>query len=132
MISDPWYSMAVLIARVLLAGPYLLSGVEKARNFSRALDEFAEARIPFLRFTTTATITLHLVGSVCLIAGWLVAPVAIVLAVFTLVATLRVHDFWNMEGTERLLRTRVAFANYGLVGGLLLLAAVGSGSWVLF
>lgn len=132
MVSDPWFSAAVLVGRVLLAGPYLSSGVEKARNFSRALEEFADARVPFLRITTTATIILHLVGSVLLIVGWFVAEVAIILAVFTLVATLRVHDFWNMEGTERLLRTRVAFANYGLVGGLVLLAAVGSGSWVLF
>ena len=131
MISDPWYSAAVLAARVLLAGPYLWSGYEKARNFSRALDEFAEARVPFLRFTTIATITLHLIGGVCLVAGWFVPQVAIVLAVFTLVATLRVHTFWNMEGIERLLRTRVAFANYGLVGGLILLAAIDPGTWVL-
>ena len=121
MISDPWFSAAALIARVLLAGPYLASGIEKARNFPRALDEFAEARVPFLRFTVVATITLHLIGSVFLIVG-----------VFTGAATIRVHDFWNMEGTERLMRSRVAFANYGLVGGLLLLAATGSGSWVLF
>ena len=131
MVSEPWYSAALLIARVLLAGPFLASGIEKGRNFSRALEEFAEARVPFLRFTTAATITLHLVGSVCLIAGWLVAETAIILAVFTLAATIRVHDFWNMEGTERLMRSRVAFANYALVGGLILLAVVDQGSWVL-
>lgn len=132
MISDPWFSAAAFIARVLLAGPYLASGIEKARNFPRALDEFAEARVPFLRFTVVATITLHLIGSVFLIVGVLVPEVAVVLAAFTGAATIRVHDFWNMEGTERLMRSRVAFANYGLVGGLLLLAAAGSGSWVLF
>lgn len=131
MIADPLFSIAVLAARVLLAAPYLVSSVEKSLHFQAALEEFAEARVPALRLTAVATIALHFVASVCLIAGWFVTEMAIALAVFTLVATLRVHDFWNMEGTERLIRSRILLANFGLVGGLILLAAVGPGSRVL-
>ncbi len=131
MIGEPAFSTAVLIGRVLLALPYLVSGIDKGLHFPRALEEFAEARAPFLRFTTAATIALHFVASICLIAGWFFTETAIALALFTAVATLRVHDFWNMEGEERLMRSRVALANYGLVGGLILLAAVGAGTKVL-
>lgn len=131
MIEEPLFSIAVLVARIMMAVVFLVSGVEKSINFADALDEFAKARVPFLRFSTVATIALHLVASVCLLVGWYVTEMAAALAVFTLFATIRVHDFWNMQGEERLVRSRVALANYGLVGGLLLLAVTGPGALVL-
>ena len=84
-----------------------------------------------MQLSVIFTIALHLVASICLIAGWLVTEMALALAIFTLVATVLVHDFWNMQGEERLARSRVALANLGLVGGLLLLAATGAGTLVL-
>ncbi|MDJ0924422.1 MAG: DoxX family protein [Acidimicrobiia bacterium] len=131
MIAEPGFSNVVLVARLLLAAPYLVSAIEKSLHFSAALEEFAKARVPAVRFTAIATIVLHLVASVCLIAGWFFSEMAVALALFTLVATVRVHDFWNMEGLQRLERSRVLLANLGLVGGLILLAAVGPGSKVL-
>ena len=131
MIAEPGFSIVVLAARVLLALPYLVSSIEKSLHFSAALEEFARARVPLLRLAAVATIALQFVASICLIAGWFVSEMAVALALFTLVATLRVHDFWNMEGEERLIRSRVFLANLGLVGGLILLAAVGPGSKVL-
>lgn len=131
MIEEPLFSLVALVARFLMALVFLVSGVDKSINFADALDEFAKARLPFLRFTVSATIALHLVASVCLIAGWYAMEMALALAVFTFLATIRVHDFWNMHGEERLVRSRVALANYALVGGLLLLAVTGPGALVL-
>jgi len=130
MTAEPWISIIVLIARLLISMVFLVSSIEKSLNFSAALEEFAAARVPALRFSLIATIALHFVASICLIAGWFVTEMATALAVFTLVATLRVHDFWNLAGVERLERSRIALANLGLVGGLLLLAATGPGSLV--
>ncbi len=98
MIEEPLFSIAALIARVLMAVVFLVSGVEKSMNFADALNEFAKARLPFLHFTAIATISLHLVASVCLITGWFVLEMAAALALFTFLATIRVHDFWNMQG----------------------------------
>jgi len=131
MLPEPEFSVLALIARIMMAVVFLASGIEKSINFAEALDEFAKARLPFLRFTVIATIALHLVASICLIVGWYVNEMAAALAVFTFLATIRVHDFWNSEGEERLIRSRVALANYALVGGLVLLAATGAGSLTL-
>jgi uncharacterized membrane protein YphA (DoxX/SURF4 family) len=49
------------------------------------------------------------------------------LAVFTIVATVKVHNFWAMQGVQRLIISRVAMANFAVVGGLLTLAAFASG-----
>ena len=131
MIEEPWFSLAVLVARVLMSIVYLVSGIDKGLNFSAALEEFEKAGVPAVRLTVVTTVLLHLVASLCLIAGWFVTEMATALALFTLAATIKVHDFWNMSGAEKIERSRIALANFGLVGGLLLLAATGSGSIVL-
>lgn len=131
MIPEQWFPVIALIARVLMAIVFLVSGIEKSFNFSRALDEYKKDNIPMPRISVVFTIVLHLVASVCLIAGWLVTEVALALALFTLIATVMVHHFWTMTGVERLQRSRVALANLGLVGGLLLLAVTGPGTIVL-
>lgn len=131
MIEEPLLSIAALVARIFLSMVFLVSGIDKSINFSAAMEEFSAERVPLLPFSLIATIVLHLAGSVCLIAGWFVTESALLLALFTLAATIHVHDFWNMEGSERVERSRIALANLGLVGGLLLLAAVGPGTYIL-
>lgn len=131
MISEHWFPYFALAARVLMAIVFLVSGIDKSLNFARALTEYANDDIPAPRISVVFTIALHLIASVCLIAGWLVTEMALALALFTLIATAMVHHFWTMTGVERLQRSRVALANLGLVGGLLLLAATGPGTIVL-
>jgi len=131
MIPEQWFPVFALTARVFMAIVFLVSGIEKSLNFSRALDEYAKDNIPMPRISVVFTIALHLIGSACLIAGWLVTEMALALALFTLIATAMVHKFWTMTGEERLQRSRVALANLGLVGGLLLLAVTGPGTMVL-
>ena len=53
------------------------------------------------------------------------------LAVFTVVATVKVHHFWNMTGDDVLLHSRIALTNLAVIGGLLLLAAVGPGKLIM-
>ena len=131
MNEDPWFSVVALIARTLMATVFLVSGIDKSIHFRRALEEFEKDNIPLRPASLTLTIVLHWVAPICLIAGWLVTEMALSLAVFTLAATILVHHFWTMEGQQRLARSRIALANLGLIGGLLLLAAAGPGKWVL-
>ena len=61
----------------------------------------------------------------------LVARVLLALAVFTVVATLKVHAYWRLPDSEQLGRSRIFTANLAIIGGLLLLAAVGGGKFSL-
>jgi len=131
MIPEQWFPVIALTARVFMAIVFLVSGIDKTLNFSRALDEYTTDNIPLPQISVALTIVLHLIASVCLIAGWLVAEMALALALFTLIATAMVHNFWTMTGVERLQRSRVVLANLGLIGGLLLLAATGPGALTL-
>lgn len=117
----------ILVARLCLAAVFLVSAIHKAIWYHASMEEFSNAGLrPVWLFVWTTT-ALHLFGSLALIGGIYVAEAALALAVFTLLATLQVHCFWRMEGRQRLERSRIAMANLAIVGGLILLAAVGPG-----
>jgi putative oxidoreductase len=126
--EEPLQSWIALLARACIGSYFLVSGVHKGIWYSKAVEEFRAARVPLLHFFLIGTVALHVVASVCLLAGAYVRPSAVALAGFSLVATWRVHDFWNRAGEERLAQSRIAGANLAVIGGLLLLAAFGPGA----
>ena len=130
--EEPWFSWCFLVGRIFLALVFLVSGIHKGIWYQKALVEFQEARIPFVRVAVIGTVVLHIVAPACLILGVFVRESALALAVFTAVATFIVHDFWNLSGTDRLIKSRVAMAHLAVIGGLLLLAAAGPGQFVAF
>lgn len=128
--EEPWFSWCLLVGRICLALVYLVSGIHKGIWYQKALVEFRQVRIPFVRLAVIGTVVLHIVAPLCLILGIFVRESALTLAVFTLLATFIAHDFWNLSGTDRLNQSRVAMAHVAIVGGLLLLAAAGPGRFV--
>jgi putative oxidoreductase len=66
-----------------------------------------------------------------LLAGYHARLAAIVLAVFTVVATVCFHNFWAMPEDQAFVQQLMFFKNIAVVGGLLVLAAHGAGAWSL-
>jgi len=128
LIEEPMGSWLLLAGRIALASVFLVSGIHKAFWYRKAVEEFEIDRIPWIPLALPVTIVLHLIGSICLILGYQTQIAALLLAVFTVAATLQVHAFWRLPEAEQLVRSRVANANLGVVGGLLVLAAAGPGS----
>ncbi len=126
-IDEPLASGMILVARVCLAAVYLVSGIHKGVYYQTAKAEFRDAGIPAIGLTLPLTIALHLSAPIALITGVFVREAALVLAAFTVVATVKVHGFWRMSGSQKLARSRIAMAHLAVVGGLVLLAAVGPG-----
>ena len=130
-INEPIFSILALVARMCMAAVFLISGVHKTLWYSKAIEEFKVASVPLIPVTLPVTIALHVVASVCILGGVYVAEAALSLAVFTVVATIWVFPFWRHSGAERLDQSRIALANLGLAGGLLLLCVSGPGQYAL-
>ena len=127
LIDDPVAGWLMLVARVAIAVVFLVSGLHKGIWYQKAAGEFRQAGIPVLWLTLPATIVVHLAASTCLIIGFLAREAALILAVFTVVATLKVHAYWRLPVDEQLARSRITTANLAIIGGLLLIVAVGPG-----
>lgn len=130
-IDDQYDAWLMLAGRILLALVFLISGVHKAVWYEKVIDEFRRDRIPLIWLTLPGTILLHLVCSACLIVGFMTEWAALALAIFTLVATLKVHAYWRLPPEQQLGRSRIFAGNMAVMGGLLVLAAVGPGPIVM-
>jgi putative oxidoreductase len=131
MIDEPTSSFIIFIARVCLALVFLVSGIHKGVWYQKAVAEFQRDNIPAIWLVLPATIGLHLIASTCLILGYQVREAALALAIFTVVATLKVHAYWRLPAEEQLGRSRILTANLAIIGGLLMLVAVGGGNFAL-
>jgi putative oxidoreductase len=60
--------------------------------------------------------------------GWRTRWSALILAVFTVVATFLFHNFWAMPADKAFLQQLMFFKNIAVVGGLFVVAAFGAGS----
>lgn len=124
--------IVLLVARIFISIVFLFSGIHKSLYFEAGRQEFRAAKIPLPDICLVMVIALHLIASVCLIIGFYAQLSALALAAFTVIVTLWVHDFWNRSGEQRLNGARDATANLAIIGGLLMVVAVGPGSYVLF
>jgi len=70
-------------------------------------------------------------GGLLLLAGFGTRLAALALAVFTLVATFFFHNFWSVPADMVMMQQLMFFKNIAVVGGLLMVAANGAGSWSL-
>jgi uncharacterized membrane protein YphA (DoxX/SURF4 family) len=133
ILSEPALSIVLLIVRFCLGTVYLVSGVHKGIWFPRALQEFRAAGVKDSRVVVAVivTVVLHLAGSLCLITGIYAREAAAVLCLFTIVATIQVHNFWTLTGQDRLIQSRIALEHLAIVGGLMLFVIVGPGMLVL-
>jgi len=131
LIVDAMEAWILLLARCALAAVFLVSGIHKTLCYQKAVVEFREARVPLISIFLPATIALHILASCSIILGLYARESALLLAVFTVIATLRVHCFWRMRGAQRLARSRIAMAHLAVVGGLLLLAVAGPGPYTI-
>ena len=130
-IDEPISSFIIFFARVCLALVFLVSGLHKGIWYEKAIAEFQRDNIPAIWLTLPATIALHLIASMFLILGYQTQEAALALALFTLVATLKVHAYWRLPKEAQLGRSRIFSANLAIIGGLLLLVAVGGGDFAL-
>ncbi|WP_115864465.1 DoxX family protein [Halorussus litoreus] len=123
---------AFLVGRVLFGGVLAFMGLN---HFMQAdgLAGYAEMKgVPAPKLSVYLSGALLVVGGASIVLG--VAPIAgaIALVAFFVVSTPTMHDFWSVEDPEQRQSEMNDFLkNAALVGGALVLLAVGGGSWPL-
>lgn len=128
-VGTPVDHRLLLAGRVGLAAVFLPSGIGKLFGLAAVSGYIASKGLPFPMQLAIGAAVLEIAAGLSLLAGWRVKWAALALAAFTLLAAVLFHDFWVLEGMQAMLQRQSFFKNVGIVGGLLVLAAVGGGGF---
>lgn len=120
-----------LAARVLFAVLFLPAGLGKLTGFAGTVGYISSVGLPLPAVGAALALTVEIVGSLALLAGFGTRIAALVLAAFTLGASFFFHAFWAVPADQAFVTQLLFFKNIAVVGGLLALAANGAGAWSL-
>lgn len=118
-----------LIGRVLLAALFLPAGISKIGGFAGTAGYIASTGLPLPEVATALAIVVEIGAALALLLGWGTRWAALVLALFTVTATVLFHNFWAMPAEQVMVQQLMFFKNIAVVGGLLVLAAFGAGAF---
>jgi putative oxidoreductase len=133
-------NFAYAFGRILIPLIFLVAGIQKAMNIGEFGQLLASANIPVpdevapylggipkyeaLGYLLAAV---EIVCALMVLVGLKARWGALILAVFTACTVIFVHHFWDMEGAALLQHRADALKDLSILGGLLLIVAVGSG-----
>ena len=113
----------LLGGRALLGLYFIVPGITKITGFA-AMSAYMEAHgVPLIPVLLSLTIVLQIGGGTSLLLGYRTQLMAFVLAGLTLVISLFMHDFWNVEeGLEQAHETQNFIKNLAIMAGLMFVA----------
>ena len=116
-----------LIARLLLAQLFIISGIGKIGGFAGTAGFMAGAGLPLPSVLLTLTIALEIGGGILLVLGWQARWVAAAFFGFTFLAAVIFHPFWNSDAASVFGQLNNFMKNLAIMGGMLYVMAYGAG-----
>ena len=120
-----------LASRLLFVALFLPAGISKLTGFAGTVGYIASVGLPLPALGAILALSVEILGSLALLAGFGTRLAALILAVFTLVASAFFHAYWAVPADQAFVTQLLFFKNIAVVGGLLALAANGAGAWSL-
>lgn len=120
-----------LAARILFVALFLPAGIGKLTGFDGTVGYISSVGLPLPEVGAALALVVEIAGGLALLAGFGTRIAALVLAVFTLVASFFFHAYWAAPADQAYVAQLLFFKNIAVVGGLLALAAHGAGRWSL-
>jgi len=122
---------AALAGRIMLALLFVVAGLGKIPGFADTTVMMTGAGLPFVNVLLVLTILIELGGGAAIMLGWKTRPIALVVFLFTALATVVFHAFWSAPPDKALLQQLMFMKNVSVMGGLLVLYAFGPGEYAL-
>lgn len=125
--SHTYTSSVSVLARILLALMFILSGFGKLTDIQGTAGYIASGGLPFPTLLAAGVGALELLGGLALVIGFQARWVGLVLGLFTLVASVVFHPFWAVPADQQSITQLLFMKNLSVAGGLLLVSALGAG-----
>ena len=122
---------SLLLGRFLMGLYFILPGLGKVNDFAGTSEYMAAHQVPLIPVLLVITIIIQLGAGAALIVGFKGKWAALVLALLTVVISVYMHNFWAVAEADRAHETQNFFKNMGIVAGLLMVSALGTGRFSL-
>lgn len=126
--TRPADSFVIFIARIALAVLFLWGGVMKLLGYAGFVGYLHSKGVPFVQIAAPIATAVEALGGLCLIVGFRIRALGLIMAAYTVATAVLGHDFWNVTDPA-LQRDMVIhfWKNIGIAGGFLLLFVTGAG-----
>ncbi len=119
----------ILAARLFLATLFLIFGWRKLRDYSGTVSQMVQDGLPTPVLATVVAIFMELPVAFAVAVGAFTRPSAVLMALYTLGASLVEHRYWTVTGADQVASMEAFYKNLSIVGGFLLLYTTGAGKY---
>lgn len=118
-----------LIGRILISAVFIIAGIGKVGGFSMEEGFVASKHLPLPAVALGVAMIIELVGGLAILVGLYTRFTAWIVFLYLIPTTFLFHNFWAMQGADRLNNMLHFEKNLAIMGGLLFLAAFGAGGF---
>lgn len=116
---------ALTFGRILLTSVFVISGIFKIIGFSGTVGYMTSLGLPMPTLAVIIAILVEVGAGLLLLTGGRYArPAALVMAIFTVGATLAAHRFWAVDAAAMQGQLTNFLKNLTIIGGLLVFASI--------
>ena len=124
-----WQDAVLLAARVLLGAIFVQSGFGKLTDIAGFAAGLEKMGVPMPYVAGLAGAVVEFFGGLAIVLGAWTGLAAILVAGFTVAATLIAHRFWEFPPEQQRMQNIQFMKNLAIIGGLLALMAAGAGRY---
>jgi putative oxidoreductase len=128
-VSEKLEPMLLLVGRLCFAALFLPSGIRKISGVGEFAQSLATRGVPGSGVLAWIGAIAEFLGPILLALGIKTRAAALLMVVFTIIATLIAHRFWEFQDAARVAQQSNFLKNLAIIGGLLILAARGGGRY---
>ncbi|MEX1098221.1 MAG: DoxX family protein [Planctomycetales bacterium] len=125
--SDSLSKCCAPLGRLLLSMIFVMSGAMKLAQWDQTAQQMTKEGMLAVPFFLAAAAAVEICGGLSVLLGWQARYGALLLALFLVPVTAIFHDFWTYQEPERLNQMMHFSKNATIIGGLLMVAALGAG-----
>jgi putative oxidoreductase len=125
---DNFEPYVTFLGRLLLSSIFLISGFTKIAKPSGDAGQMRSKGMPAVGFFLVMAILVEVGGGLSILLGYKARLGALALFLYLIPVTCIFHNYWTYQDQERLVQMENFMKNLTIMGGLLLVAALGSGS----
>jgi putative oxidoreductase len=127
--SNTSESIVPLAGRLMISAIFIFSGLGKLAGHAAMAGYAASKGLPAADLAIWLAAAVEILGGLSILLGFQARIAAWLLFLYLIPTSLVFHNFWALQGMERMDNQAHFFKNMAIMGGLLLLATYGAGAY---